>query len=583
MASAFIEAVLFAEFDIDKGSVLRCQYPRPVTDDSLIAELMIPEGVHDRFQDWTIFMLNRPPLSASPVARKWPVQAYKYEGQVPDGQWKLASSDGADVTHWAQVNGKTSSEGSEAHVMVDMGRGKTIRLRGHDEEGLQYATLQPDFASMWTADGEAVGLHFRSGAQQEEFKQALDAACSSAEVLWCLNHVSSRRDTTVRRGAQVKALAVCSRFKFIHVWKPMLMLAVDRLFKTSTGLGEYSVPPVEQCRYLFETLTSLPPSLLPVASEVQRQVHRLMLAHGSARPELKEVGRMQWLDSQEIPLRVPLMLQPQELAETSLTDLFKRFKAGLFCALHALINRQRVFFLGHNQPAESVCHAVLSLPLMVCPPMQDVLHHCFPYTTLNNLDFLTVPGYIAGATNPIFESHPEWWDVLFDLDTGKVLISTIGANGKPVASDAPKLSDADSETYEQVTAGIEAHYSEYWLRASLQEYALQIICARRRGVNDLSWPDRVANHMERLRYSNPKATDSEMLKMLGDINGFIADEAQLLQFLDILPGSSPLGCLSAIATGRFHPSKDVRKLTAAVLARCPAELVNVNLSGFLRP
>ena len=39
---------------------------------------------------------------------------------------------------------------------------------------------------------------------------------------------------------QVKALAICSRFQFIHVWKPLLLLAVDRLYSLSTGLGEYS-------------------------------------------------------------------------------------------------------------------------------------------------------------------------------------------------------------------------------------------------------------------------------------------------------------------------------------------------------
>ena len=60
-APAFIEAVLFAEFDIDKGSVLRVQYPQQISEDEgLLAELMLPEGVHNRPQDWTVFMLNRP-------------------------------------------------------------------------------------------------------------------------------------------------------------------------------------------------------------------------------------------------------------------------------------------------------------------------------------------------------------------------------------------------------------------------------------------------------------------------------------------------------------------------------------------
>ena len=100
----------------------------------------------------------------------------------------------------------------------------------------------------------------------------------------------------------------------------------------------------------------------------------------------------------------------------------------------------------------------------MCPPLSDVLPRCFPYTTLNNLDFLNVKvwfglglanpnpnpdpnpnpnpnpdpnpnpnpnqGYVGGSTNPIFESHPEWWDVLMDLDTGKVLVSGTGANGR---------------------------------------------------------------------------------------------------------------------------------------------------------
>jgi hypothetical protein len=39
-------------------------------------------------------------------------------------------------------------------------------------------------------------------------------------------------------------------------------------------------------------------------------------------------------------------------------------------------------------------------------------------------DLLNVPGFIAGVTNPTFELHPEWWDVLCDLPSGRVKIST---------------------------------------------------------------------------------------------------------------------------------------------------------------
>ena len=42
-APRFVESVLLAEFDIDKGSVLRLQYPEKVSEDEgLLAELMMP-------------------------------------------------------------------------------------------------------------------------------------------------------------------------------------------------------------------------------------------------------------------------------------------------------------------------------------------------------------------------------------------------------------------------------------------------------------------------------------------------------------------------------------------------------------
>lgn len=583
MSGQFIEAVLFAEFDIDKGSVLRLQYPEKVSDDEgLLAELMLPEGAHNHFQDWTVFMLNRPsqepPEPVRPTVKRWPVHAYQYNLDLDPPEWVLASGADTGTTHWVWIDAPPTPAGSMPQppvLQIDLDKDKRIRMQHHDE--LQYSALQADFASMYSFDGEALGLHFRSGEQQEEFKAALDAAAaamtkpSGTSMLWCLNHVSNRRDKTVRRGAQVKALAVCSRFQFIHVWKPLLLLAVDRLYSLSTGLGEYSESPREQCKYLFEALNALPVSSLPPVSDLQRQTHRLMLAQGTAQKELTHVGHVQWLTSQ-IPMRIPLLLQPQELADTSLTELLRRFKGGLMQAFHALLNRQRLLFLGHSQPAEVVCMAVLSVPLLVCPPLVDVLPRCFPYTTLNNLDFLNVKGYVAGSTNPIFESHPEWWDVLMDIDSGKVLISSSGANGKPCSTEPPKLSEMDAELMEQVSSGVEAHYSEYWLRACFQEHAQQLICARRRSaVADQPSRDKVpsaelvAHHLEQLR-AGAKLSDAEMETIFTDLNEYVKEEARLVQLLAMVPGSSPLGCLAPISGALFHPLPKVRALAAKLLA-----------------
>ncbi|KAL7687058.1 putative arf3-interacting protein [Plasmopara halstedii] len=55
------EVVLYAEFDLTKGSTLRASYPLPFVHYSpeFFADIMLPEGVHNRKEDFTIFFLNR--------------------------------------------------------------------------------------------------------------------------------------------------------------------------------------------------------------------------------------------------------------------------------------------------------------------------------------------------------------------------------------------------------------------------------------------------------------------------------------------------------------------------------------------
>ena len=606
MSDDFIEAVIFAEFDIDKGSTCRVQYPKEVGDAGLLAELMLPEGVHNHFQDWTVFMLNRPEQSAPPKAPRdadgkaaaaaWSVHAYMYDTEDESAGWALIHRGGAsDASHTVSVEPPEQAGGASS-IVINLGDGERLTIQCHEE--LQYSALQPDFASMYTLDGDAIGLHFRAPEDQSAFAGAVErAAAAASPMLWCLNHVSNRRDTSVRRGAQVKALAICSRHRFIHVWKPVLMMAVDRMYSLSTGLGEYSEPPEEQCRVLFEALNALPASSLPPVTDLHRQAHRLMLTHGTAQRETVPIGKgVQWPPgtASHIPLRVPLALQPEELAESSVSDLLRRFGKGLLTVFHALVQQRRVCFLGHSQPAETVCLAVLSSPLLVCPPMANLLARCYPYTTLNNLDFLSVDGFIAGTTNPIFESHPEWWDVLCDIDTGKVYVPVPGDKGRKVAGEPPRLSEADEELYELVSSGMEQRLSEHWLRACFQERAQALMCESLRGSPaviksmgpsaEAPSPDAVAQYVEQLR-TGQRMTDKDMVHILSGILAFVADEERLARLLSLLPASSPLGCLSPLASALYHPNPAVRSLAAslvrAVDAHPAAKSCVSTLNGFL--
>jgi len=53
--------LVLSEFDINAGSLVRCQYPAAISgvETGIIASYMLPEGAHNRVTDTTYFALNR--------------------------------------------------------------------------------------------------------------------------------------------------------------------------------------------------------------------------------------------------------------------------------------------------------------------------------------------------------------------------------------------------------------------------------------------------------------------------------------------------------------------------------------------
>ena len=95
--------------------------------------------------------------------------------------------------------------------------------------------------------------------------------------------------------------------------------------------------------------------------------------------------------------------------------------------LNALIAHKRVMFLGHGQPANQVARMVLAACALVTgcgQVLRGITESAFPYANLASLDILEeFDGFIAGVTNPRFEELPTTWDVLCNIETGKVTVS----------------------------------------------------------------------------------------------------------------------------------------------------------------
>ncbi|CAG8953335.1 hypothetical protein HYFRA_00003546 [Hymenoscyphus fraxineus] len=431
-----VEYILVASFDIDKGPIMEHQYPVAITgDEHMLAELMLPDQAHVRNQDWTIFFLHK----------------------------------------------DTSQEEEEAELRAER------RKRRQRRKDRAAGRLGPE------------DEHSLDDEENEELDGDTTADDSDSEpeggegppLIYVLNLVNTKQDPTAKRGAVVKAMAICTRHPFLHIYKPLLLLALEEYFKS---------PYPATLALLYDAVNTMDLSLMPRLSVLERyllqssdnkdlfvekfeQMIQMRMAEdrGEApddilaesperRMDLTRNGTKAHVvahsqysvprDTHEfetkvmyngipIPIKVPVAVSPETVGDFSLIKLIQTFaephaKSPQPFALHghlttsgasthpiivlvnAMLTQKRVIFLGHNRPSGEVAEAVLAACALASGGiLRGFTRHAFPYTDLSKIDdLLKVPGFIAGVTNPTFENHPEWWDVLCDLPTGRMKISS---------------------------------------------------------------------------------------------------------------------------------------------------------------
>ncbi len=237
----------------------------------------------------------------------------------------------------------------------------------------------------------------------------------SGPFLYCINLVRKKDDPTVRRGASVKAMAVCSQYHFVEIFHALLIISLDEYYQSQdSGI----------LANLYEMLNSVNMAEVPYPRPWTQRLMRRG-ASGSYTGDIPtEHLPEKWMHTVFIPLTVskrievyiPLFSAPDETLTSSIRLLFDVFGVSILRIYNALLIGARILFIGYNHAAGDVCKFVLAACAMVAPPCSHMINKAFPYANLSDLSFLEVDCYIAGVTNPMFISHPEWWDVMCQLD-----------------------------------------------------------------------------------------------------------------------------------------------------------------------
>ena len=693
----FAEHIILAEFDIDRGASIRCQYPVPTGgEEQFLAEMMLPDGVHNRKDDWTVFFLNRDEKDAAENLKRskqqWEKKEFlkrnpeiaaaeaKKQQMIQERERKkvaLRSQEPFDgylyeltnESEWV-LKGKFFVFLYEFMNRIEFKESKQIendsRFVINTHPHLDYVSMEPLYSAVITDSGATFGLRLSNPEHQTLWTTQIEGMiatlsnagapddeqvdlCIDTEIpnsssgslppcpisdelppfLYCLNKVVNKPDERVRRGAVVKAIAICSRYSFVHIYRPLLILALDQVHSLQTTDYE---PVLKQ---LYDAINSAQAQLPPgskkstLSSTYNSFMFRRMEQHKSSKATM---------NLSQTPTEVDLVLSytPGDLSHTAagskmklkapiyplednigggeqnqISQLIARFGPAAFITIfNAVITGRRIVFVGKQCTSEDLCNCVLASIASVCPPLRGVCRRSFPYTNLANLgSFLGVPGYIIGTANPIFEERKEWWDVLCNLDTNKIFDNEIektkSAGGRVEVAPWYKM---DAEVIEKLQSAMSVgSTAEDNVKVTVRNYVQMIVDIAMNVEEFKGEPERKqateqnSKRAEAWRKSNTFETyetdlqkwakeskiqgtdvplfirrlrvkkdinDAEMIKMFETFTKDINTEEQLLEFLSYMPESK--GGLYPIAVSLYHSSIAVRKRAVELFKRLDA-------------
>lgn len=400
--------IVLAEFDIDTGSTVRHQYPKPIREvfdgqykEDWLAEHMLPEGAHNRDVDYTYIFLNR-------------------SGKLMDEE---------------------------------------IISTNEDDKSFYYG----------------------------------------------INLVTTKHDSNVRRGAIVKAMAIFSKFSFIEIFKKPLELALRKYFDNASP---------DILANLYKDLNSINLSAIFKPSRIEKMLMRRgvgipHLGHNlTYSPKIWAQDIVIPIDvdstqgSGQVSLALKLHYTSDEVGDISVINLVQTFGPAVMRIFHGIITGQRILFVGYNHAASDVAQMVLSAVALVSPPIPSIIRRTYAYANLTDMSFLEVPGYISGVTNPMFQQHESWWDLLCVLDlphnTGTILSaeekrhddsggrsdrnSTINKQlnhnediGNDEEEEGITYLSMDEKFISGVLSGIQSKLGEEWVRQQFIDYTNNIV------------------------------------------------------------------------------------------------------------
>ena len=646
-----VDFIALAEFDIDLGTVVRAKVPADDTTtttttpgNQYLCEQMLPDRSEGYASQQVVFFANRAAEDeASEASTLEEIVSLRVETYRGEGSSWTRLHNQEEVISFASVSassqmGKAAMHRSLAEIFVkdanggalqsyvispqvgvslvphgttsmitlsDTGCGFPLGLKLLDspfgEEGLPGVPTALETLQAWLRGEKSFKKVAPSGAAPP-----WGANSEETPFLYCLSITKTRRDSSVRRGAVIKAVSIgCRNPVVLYAFQPIL----DDILTRCLSLKEGGQPILQQqaleevYRVLNDkTHLALPESLEGVSyakwavwKDVIRNEARV--THETTVHIVLPDIPLPENDMQDDPceattdgavshtIRIPLYTTNQHLCEASgrVATFLDTFRESALTIVSEILLGHRVLFLSYKKSAGELSSILMAAVSLALPLSRRYLHtRTFPYSSLTCMQAWTDLGACTvGITNPMFESRTEWWDVLCNLDTGK-----IKHRDKEKEKEREKEQpEADATFLTRMLAGkgrnaaevepfLRYHFADY-LASMTREGAdsESILRVKRWGQSGILQPVEstvpacirgARQSLQKLR-STKELSEEDAILIFQSLVKTVRETEDLMHLLSLLPKEAD--GLFPIALGLFHPSHAVKLPCVAFLRR----------------
>ena len=366
---------------------------------------------------------------------------------------------------------------------------------------IQFQKLKPNFASIYTVDSKAIGFEFISSDDLLKFEELFndpnlkEIYCSTEENhtnnlfknstniinkdkdIYFLCLAQTKLDKSTKRGAILKSIAVgTTKLINLNCFQNTCEYLIGRAFEihnSSLSPNEKIKKMREDIRKTLEAFNNLKFNFGMNLSRFERIVYAYLNGNNYfTLPTTTNEDTLN-IDTNGI-IKIDLRLSDNEekIFPGSIIELIKIFGEFTMTIYDGILNDQKIVFLGGpSTPCHQLSTLIFGCLSMVGPLSYGFIKRLHPYKNLYDLDFLKIKNCIYGVTNPIFKTKTNGWDILCEVESGKI---AIGKNYSQISSNVNK--ESDNMFIKELIYKIEnEHLSEFEVEKYFTFYTLHLL------------------------------------------------------------------------------------------------------------